>query len=139
MRAGITEIPKSMDIYIAEATKKKKRKERKLTNELQSIWDRIRSCMLKEKKSLRAAPRRKRDDADLRFHVDLSECYRRGFSLFLSLSPSYISASRGARHERTWENSGFSASTNSAAEVSLNFPPFKTQVTPSASHAVMAL
>lgn len=39
-----SEIPKSMDIYIAEATKQKKRKkktEREEANELQSIWDGI--------------------------------------------------------------------------------------------------
>lgn len=35
-----SEIPKSMDIYCrSDQTKKKGKKERKLTNELQSIWD----------------------------------------------------------------------------------------------------
>lgn len=72
MRAGITARYLNRWIYIAEATKRKGRKwkknkgGRKLTNELQSIWDGIHSLYVEREKEF-AAPRRKRDDADLRF------------------------------------------------------------------------
>ncbi|KAM0732183.1 hypothetical protein ACS0PU_001725 [Formica fusca] len=97
MRTGTTVryISKSMDIYSAKATKKKKKKKRetKLTNELQNIWNEIRSCMLKggEKKDLRRREECKTMPTCVFCSpVDLLECCQE----FLALLPSRAESAR---------------------------------------------
>lgn len=119
-----SEIPKSMDIYCrSDQTKKggEKKKERKLTNELQSIWDGMRSCMLKEKKK---SSRRREESETMPTCVLLSRRFI-GMLSRVSLAYSRLAPKAHAlarREPGTWENSGFSASTKlNHSEVSLNF------------------
>lgn len=122
MRASTTARYLNRWIYIAEATKQKKKgkKERKEVNERITKymgWDT--QLYVKREKEEFAAPRRKRDDADLRFAF--TQIYR---NVIEGLSYSRLAPKAHALHGESWERGktlDLVLPPNSIAEVSLNF------------------
>jgi len=117
-RAGISyaseynsETPKSMDIYCRSdqirKKKEKKKKERKLTNELQSIWDGICVAVCVKRERKKKSSRRRREESET---MPTCVLLSRRFIGMLS-RVSRILVSRRRREPGTWENFGFSAST----------------------------